>query len=307
MYKFENILICLDLTEMDDFLIRYANFIAEKMQPSNVTFLHVMHGPEEMPEEILKEFPELSEPLPDIIREEVQEKVDKLFTTNGKVSKSVVVEDGITSDIILRYTRERNISLTIMGKKSGYNGEGVVPRRVMPLTTSSILLISETAKLNIENVLVRMDFSKIAEITLRMALEISKQTGAEISCHHAAHLPLKYFPKYSVSDQKRLKEKLAGHSQKEYSKFMKRLKLDPEEIPCEYNFINQYDEARLLYHHALTNSFDLIMIGSKIKSELTNVLLDRTSEDLAEVQKNIPVLVVKDRKQTLGFFEALFD
>lgn len=306
MYKFENILICLDLTEMDEFLIRYTNFVVEKMAPKKVSFLHVMHGLD-LPPEVMKEFPELDQPISEIIRDEVNEKINQFFEHKDKVESSVLIEDGITSDVILKYTREEKISLTIMGKKSGYNGEGVVPRRVMPLTASSVLLISETVRPAIENILVRMDFSKIAEMALKTALEIADKTGASLACHHAAHLPLNYFPKYSVENQERLKNKLTGHSQKEYRKFMKRIKLDPDKIPCVYNFINLYDEANLLYHHALSNHFDLIVIGSKIKSELTNVLLDRTSEDLAEVQKNIPVLVVKDRKQTLGFFEALFD
>ena len=88
---------------------------------------------------------------------------------------------------------------------------------------------------------------------------------------------------------------------------MKKLKLDPKAIPCTFLYDRNYQEAQLLYHHGLKNHADLIMIGSKIKSELANVILDRTSEELAEVEKNIPVLIVKDRKQTLGFLEALFD
>ena len=62
-----------------------------------------------------------------------------------------------------------------------------------------------------------------------------------------------------------------------------------------------------LYHYGLKHQADLIMIGSKIKSELAKVILDRTSENLADVEKNIPVMIVKDRKQTLGFLEAIFD
>jgi hypothetical protein len=42
MYQFDNILVCLDLSEMDDSLIRYSNFLVEKFKPKSVTFLHVM-------------------------------------------------------------------------------------------------------------------------------------------------------------------------------------------------------------------------------------------------------------------------
>jgi len=99
---------------------------------------------------------------------------------------------------------------------------------------------------------------------------------------------------------------MTKHGEKEYTKLMKKLKLDPQQIPCTFLYDKNYNEAQLLYHHGLVNQADLIMIGSKVKSELANVILDRTAEDLAEVEKNIPVLIVKDRKQTLGFLEALF-
>ncbi|MDZ7777019.1 MAG: hypothetical protein U5L09_16090 [Bacteroidales bacterium] len=41
--------------------------------------------------------------------------------------------------------------------------------------------------------------------------------------------------------------------------------------------------------------------------EYADVILDSTSEKLAGPEKNIPVFVMKDRKQTMGFLDALFD
>ncbi len=87
---------------------------------------------------------------------------------------------------------------------------------------------------------------------------------------------------------------------------MNKLNLNSEDIPCTYVYDKKFNEAHLLYHHCLVNNIDLIFIGSKIKSELANIVLDRTSEDLADAEKNMNVLIVKDRKQTLGFLEAIF-
>jgi hypothetical protein len=151
-----------------------------------------------------------------------------------------------------------------------------------------------------------MDFSKMSEIAMRTAVMLSSQTGATVSALNAFKIPLSHFPQYSAEDEKRLKEKMTKHGKKEYEKFMKKLKLDPQGIPCKHVYDKNYNEAHLLYHHGLINHVDLIMIGSKVKSELANVILDRTSEDLADAEKNINVLIVKDRKQTLGFLEAIF-
>ncbi len=305
MEKFNNILICMDLTEMDDFLIRYANFFVKNVSPKKIHFLHLLHA-NDLPEELLDELPEMDRSLKDIIRDELNEKIQNEFEPDNDMKIQVDVEEGIRSDVLLEYTRDNKINLTLFGKKVGYVGAGSLARRVMPLTPSSVLLVNTSSEPKLDNILVRMDFSKMSEIAMRTAVMLSNQTGAAVSSLNAFKIPLSHFPQYSAEDEKRLKEKMSKHGKKEYDKFMKKLKLDPEGIPCKHVYDKNYNEAHLLYHHGLINHVDLIMIGSKVKSELANVILDRTSEDLADAEKNINVLIVKDRKQTLGFLEAIF-
>jgi nucleotide-binding universal stress UspA family protein len=249
----------------------------------------------------------MDKPLSKIIQEELEEKIDEHFHHKDKLHSEVSVQEGTKSDLWLQFTRDKKITLTLAGKKVGYQGTGALPRRVMPLTPSSVILVSETASPKIENILVRMDFSKMSEIAMKTAVELSKDTEAHIFSLNAYRLPISHFPQYSQQHEERLQQKMTKHGQKEYEKFMKKLKLNASEIPCTYVYDKNYDEAQVLYHHGLMHQADLIMIGSKIKSELANVILDRTSENLADVEKNIPVMIVKDRKQTLGFLEALFD
>ncbi|WP_299578493.1 universal stress protein [uncultured Sunxiuqinia sp.] len=306
MEKLDNILVCMDLTEMDDFLINYASYLVEQTNAQKIYFLHLLQS-YDLPREILSEFPDLKQPISKVIQEELEEKLATAFPHHNEIITEAVVLEGIKSDNLLQFTRDKKINLTLFGKKVGYFGRGSLARRVMPLTPSSVVLVSETAVAKIDTILVRIDFSKMSEIAMRTAVGLSKHTGARIMALHAYKIPISHFPNYAPEDEKRLQVKMSKHGEKEYVKFMKRLNLDPQAIPCSFQYDKNYDEAQLLYHYGLMNQADLIMIGSKIKSDLANVILDRTSEDLAEVEKNIPVMIVKDRKQTLGFLEALFD
>lgn len=305
MYQFDNILVCLDLSEMDDSLIRYSNFLVEKFEPKSVTFLHVMKS-YEIPPEMLSAFPHLEQPLTEIIKEELQEKIESHFTDINKIQTNVKVVEGSTTDNIVRYARENNITFTLMGKKIGYEGRGGIVRKVISIIPSSVLLVSETTQPRMEHLLVRMDFSKMSGLALKMALRLQELTGAKVSCHHAYKLPLKYFPQSSPENDKKLMQHIETHSRKEYQKFMKKLELDPEKILCTNSLDPENDEAHILYRQALNFSADMIIIGSKIKSELADIIIDSTSEKLASVEKNIPVLIIKDRKQTIGFLKALF-
>ncbi len=305
MYQLDHILVCLDLSEMDDAIIRYSNFLVEKFKPKSVSFLHVMKS-YDIPKEILSAFPHLDKPLTEVVKEDLQETIDNLFTQKEKTKTIVTVAEGSTTDTIIRYAREQNITLTLMGKKIGYEGRGGIVRNVISIIPSSVLLISETTQQRIEHLLVRMDFSKMSALALKMALRLQEFTGAKISCHHAYKLPLKYFPQSSPESDKKLMQHVEKHSRKEYQKFLKRFDFSAKEIPCTSSLDPENDEAHILYRQALTIGADMIVIGSKIKSELADIIIDSTSEKLAGSEKNIPAFIVKDRKQSIGFLKALF-
>ncbi|MFO7827106.1 MAG: universal stress protein [Bacteroidales bacterium] len=305
MFQLDHILVCLDLSEMDDALIRYADFLVTKFKPRSVTFLHVMKS-YDIPPEILDAFPHLDEPISGVVEHDLKEKIDVLFTQQNETQTIVKVVEGMTTDTIVRYAREKNITFTLMGKKIGYEGQGGIVRKVMSIIPSSILIISETTYPKIEHVLVRMDFSKMNHIAMKMALRIQELTGAKVSCHHAFKLPLKYFPQSSPENDKKLMQYAEKHSKKEFNKFLNRFDIDGKEITFSNSLDTENSEANILYRQALTTGADIIIIGSKIKSELADIIIDSTSEKLAAAEKNIPVLIIKDRKQTIGFLKALF-
>ncbi len=305
MTAFGNILVCLDLTEMDEALIKYAGFLASIFKPAEITFIHVMES-NEIPEEIADAFPDLGKPLSEIVDEEIKEKVEENLGQVNDVKVNVVLDNGLPTEQIIQYARKRRIDLAIIGKKIGYVGEGGVARRIVGLIPSSVLLVSETSPHQISKVLVRMDFSKTSLIALKTAKDISGVSGAGLECHHVYKLPLGYSPKNTPGEVKKLKSRLGQYVDNEFRAFMKKNKLDLD-IPCSFSMDIQGDEAHMVYSHAIKTGADLIVSGSRIKSQLANVMLDSTSEKLAGANKSIPVLVVKDMKESIGFLKSLFD
>ncbi len=306
MNQLNHILVCLDLTDMDEFLIRYSNFVVEKFKPQSITFMHVVRS-YDIPKDILDSFPGMEKPLTEIVKEELDEKVNNLFQHHDNVQTIVAIEEGYTTETTIHYTRKHNITLTLMGKKVGYKGRGGVVRKIMSVTPSSVLLVSETTQPKIDHLMVRMDFSKITAVTMKMAMQLREYTGAKISCHHVHKLPLTYFPQNTAEDERKINEHVQKYTRKEFQKFAGKLQFEPQEIPCTWSVDIENEEAQILYNQALNIGADMILIGSKIKSNLADVILDNTSEKLAGSEKNIAVFVVKDRKQTLGFLDALFD
>ncbi|QIA06407.1 universal stress protein [Draconibacterium halophilum] len=305
MYQLNHILVCLDLSEMDDSLIRYADFLINKIKPESITFLHVMKS-YDIPKELMDAFPELDEPVPEIIREELQEKINEQCSSCADVKIKVVVKDSYPMETIVKYTQENHITLTLMGKKMGYEGNGSIARKVIGIIPSSVLLVSESVYERIDNLLVRMDFSKASEMALQMAFRIKELTGANVACHHTHKLPVGYFPQIDPDQDEKLQKYVEKVSIKEFNKFNKHYKHNTDEVSFSYTVDAENEEDQILYRKALNTGADMIIIGSSMKSGLADILIDSTSEKLAESDKNIPVLIVNDRSKAIVFLKRLF-
>lgn len=307
MQIFKHILVSLDLTDMDDTLIKYSNFLAKTFRPDSITFIHIMETVD-IPDELAEAFPEMDKPIAEIVREEIQDKVDELFESSAELKRgvNVMVSHGSTTEGIVEFARKNKTDLALLGKKIGYEGEGGVARKIVGLIPSSVLLVSEISPQDISKILVRMDFSDISATAVKTARGIAEIAGAEVNCHHVYKLPLTYSPQQSPAEVQKLKRQLSDYVQSAYKTFLKKQKLD-QKVPCTFSMDLHGEEAQILYNQAIKTGADLILVGSKIKSQLANVMLDSTSEKLAGANKSIPVLVVKDRKQSIGFLKALFD
>ncbi len=305
MDQFKNILVCLDLTDMDEVLVKYANYLAETFNPDKITFIHVMEY-YDIPEELTATFPDLDKPLDEIVKEEIDEKIEDFFEQKHAVKFEVVLESGSTTEKIIQYCRKKKVDLTLLGKKIGYSGAGGVTRKIIGLVPSTVLLVSETSPHKTEKIMVRMDFTNTSAIALKTGQTLAKDIGAELICHHVYKLPLNYFPQNAPNKIKKLKKQLGEWVEKEYHKFLKKEKLKAD-VPITYSMDLHGEEAQILYSQAIRNNVDLILIGTRLKSQLANIILDSTSEKLTGTDKNIPVMVVKDRKQSIGFLKALFD
>ncbi len=305
MYQLNHILVCLDLTEMDDSLIRYASFLVNKVKPESITFLHVMK-PYDIPKELLEAFPELDEPIPDIIREDLQEKIDQQFQNEIPVNTNVVVREGFPTEVIVKYTQKNRVDLTLMGKKVGYAGGGGIVRKVVGIIPSSVLIVSESVHEGLDNLLVRMDFSKTSELALRMAFRLQELTGAKVACHHTHKLPIGYFPQVNLEKDEKLQKYIKKISDKEFQKFKKLYKYNTDDIAFSFSVDAENEEDQILYRRAMTTGADMIIIGSSMSSELANIILDATSEKLASSDKNIPVFIVNDISKAMVFLRSLF-
>ncbi len=301
MYKFNNILICLDLTEADYFLINYTSFIANILKPKKLVFIHVMET-YDLPDEIIDSFHDSEENLEKILKKELEERINSALSVNYDLDYTLVIEQGLAAEKIVQYSKNNDIDLSIL------SGKGSVAKKVAGLLPSSVLMVNEKSKHKLKKLLVKMDFSKTSYLALLMAQKLANLTGASIECHYVHKFPLNYFPKMTPDNVKDIKNELKEHVDNKYEEFIKNMNINKKDAPlCSFCIEYHDEESYLVYNHAAKNNFDLILTGTKIKSILSRTLLEKNPEKYVGIDKEIPIMIVKDYKKSNGFLKDIFD
>jgi len=290
--QIKNIMVCLDLTEMDDLLISYTSYLAELFEDlGKILFVHNIR--QDFPEEITATFDELEKPVSQYVVEEIMDKIDGAFDDPaGEFETQVFVEEeASTIQILTQLAKENKIDLAIVGKKISYTGSGTIASKLLRTLNCSMLFLPETARHRISNILVPVDFSKASRQTLVRAIRLKEKSRSALSCIHIYSIPQTYFPFIPVETTS---ESLQKHAQESFKKFRKNLNgenlngIDFVALPNKDKSV-----AHNIYTYALRRQSDLIVVGSKGRNSMTTLVVGSVTIGLSNMDMYIPLLIVK--------------
>jgi len=303
MHSFNHWMIGLDLTNMDDLVLGYLDFLSGINEPEQLTFIHVVED-EGISDELNELFPEVetSKSLDCIIREELSRKVDHHFEADGP-NVNIIVREGNTTETLLSALNEFDPDLLVLGKKTGYEGEGALARKITKYSHCSLLFIAENSQYKLENIHVPITFSKASARAITQAKNMSRTVGAELHIQHVYHYPTQFFP-YIPSDK--YSERMNDHLNKKFEKFKK--KHDLIDIPdCVFTVNDDGKDADQIYDLTLRTRADLIIVGAKSKTSAAALLTDEMADSLAEYHFGVPVLIYKEKEEHIGLLKSLLD
>lgn len=303
MNSFNHWMVGLDLTNMDDLVLGYLDFLSGINKPEHLTFIHVIED-EGISDELNELFPEVetSKSLESIIREELKKKIDRHFGDNGP-PVDIVIRKGSTTETLLSTLNEFDPDLLVLGKKTGYEGEGVLARKITKYAHCSLLFVAENSQYKLENLHVPITFSKASAKALKQAQKISEAVGAELHLQHVYNYPAQFFP-YIPSDK--YSERMNEHLNNKFKNFKN--KYDLSNIPnCTFTVNDDGKDADQIYDLTLRTRADLIMVGAKSKTSVAALLTDEMADSLAEYHFGVPVLIHKEKEEHIGLLRSLLE
>lgn len=303
MERYENWFVCLDLSNMDDILVGYSNFLTTELKPKKITFLHVIKS-QKVAKEMIDLFPEIKnqEDVEDAIRKELKEKIDSFFT-NKNVETELLIKNGRPTDVIIETVKELKPDLTLMGKKSGYIGRGVIPRRIMKYIPSSILFVPETSRYQLKKAIVPVDFSDQSAKAVQIARELAEDKGGAVTAQHIYNYPPRFFP-YIVpeeEDEKKMDDYLKGKKEE----FIEKHSI-PDEVEFVFSLNTEGSKMDQLYDQIVHDQADMIVAASKSDKKITSIMREDFTDQMAYYRFGVPLLIIKDKEKHQKFLKSLF-
>jgi len=304
MYNLSRVLICLDLSEVDDQLIKAASSIGNHLNGKKFFFLHVVESLE-LPSEIEQKYPNLLAPVDENVKRIIEDKIQKNFKNLEDFDCEIEIKEGNTTDIILKQTQAKEIDLLIMGKKLKDHGSGMLPEKIVKLCHCSFLLVPYNSFHGLKRILVPLDFSESSKMALEQAMHISKISGAAVICQHGYKVPSGYHATGKTYAE--FAEIMRANAVKDFQYFLKNMDLEKDQYPCIYSLVNSEGSAHTIHDTAVKQEMDLIVMGSKGRTGLASILLGSVAMKTVKYDLEVELLVVKDKNENMGFLQALLN
>ncbi len=301
--KFRRMLVALDLTDMDVFVVKYASMIAKVFGIDAVYFMHVTTSLE-LPEEIQEKYGNVIAPVDETLEREIQVVLDDHFVKPENCDVQVSVQTGGITDEILKFGKVKMVDLIILGRKEKLGGSGLNAKKIAKASTSSVIFVPENPKAKLEKVLVSIDYSDHSQMAFEIGVDIQKKCGAKLLSNNVYRVPVGYAKSGKTYDE--FAEIMLQNTKDQCERFFRKMNLEDVDYDHTYALDDDPHPADKIYKTGAELDVDLIVLGSKGRSSAAAFLIGSVAEKLVMENNDIPIFLVKKGNENMSFIEALF-
>ncbi len=302
--KFQRMLVAMDLSNMDEHLLKYASLAAKVFEIDTVYFCHVATSLE-LPEEIQDKYSDIFGPVDEALEREMNEAIEKHFQLPPNCESKVIVSTGKVTEEILKLSKVKVIDLVLLGRKVELTGTGLNSKKVAKSIGSSVIFVTENPSLDLDRILVSIDYSDHSKMAFEVGIALQEKTGAKLLSNHVYKVPTGYYKSGKTYEE--FADIMLENAKADCNKFFKKIDLDGVDYDHTYALDDDPHPADKIYKTGSEKGVDLIMIGSKGRSGPASILIGSVAEKLVEEGNDIPIMIVKMGKENMSFLNALFN
>ncbi len=281
-----NLMVALDLTDMDEILLRYVSFLGSVWNIKNLYFTHNIKQSElyNLYEEFFREDINIEQ----VVEQELKRTIKENYT--GACPHTLLItSDNYTEGILTHLAKEYKIDVVVTGNKDAMQGTGALSQKLVRMLQSHLLLVPEETNHAINKVLVPTDFSADSAKSFLAARSLVERTNGEIEALHVYDIPSFFFP---YIDTEKAIDRTKRHLHTRFEQFNKKHQL-PDYIHFKYLDKEELSVVETIEQEAEKGDFDMVVISARGANNLTSLFIGSITNDLLLRNRRMPLLVVK--------------
>ena len=297
MDRIKNILVCVDFSPGSASAVSQA----ARISGWNNANLHVLHVVEDLVvQDLATALSKDKESLQEEIRIQFAEELGEFVHENASIKNPTLeVRIGNPVDEILHFCRQISSDLLVVGATGAYshqNDIGTVALKCVRKAETKVLLVRQEQQDSFKKVLGCVDFSATSEEIVTQAARVSSVESAHLELLHVFSPPWKTLHYMAPTRQANLdfKNQFTRGLELQMKALKKRCEKELGELNVSESLLEHSHHAQGIIDHAQEEEIDLIVLGTKGKSNLWYILTGNTAE---RVLRNTPcaVLAVKPK------------
>jgi nucleotide-binding universal stress UspA family protein len=287
-----NLGVFLNDSPADGTVLEFARVVARVTRAETIHFIHFRERG------IADKLPD---PTPEVFESRIRAACPDL--PGRSTTCEIIPKTGVKA--ILRSIRDRDLDLVIVGRRlpSDQMAVGSTFKRLAIKSPCSVLVITEYSQPHFERFLIPTDLSEHSGRAVTAVLDIARTSdhpNPEIILQH--NIAVGYGYQYSGVSFEEFARDLEENAMVEVQRFLEQIDAQGFDIETVITCSDHIHEA--VTQLAVARKMDLVVVGSRGVGSPLHALLGDTAERIL-MACPLPVLIVKQKGETLGILDAI--
>lgn len=312
MKNLDHWIVALRMTDADRIFLEQVKNLALKLKPNRIDLISCIE-PLDVPRELMLDIPDLH--LPDVEGYQAISKDLALQYLSEVQQTEIVVKNGNPVSEILNYARKAEADFLLLGKSSDEDANASL-KKIARKSPCNVLLLSQEAKMQLENILVPTDFSEHADLAFDMGRKIaSLYPDTKLHALHAHFDSSKYVNQVFetvyeaqnyVNQKTEMDQVIERHARHKLDQYLANFNEDNYKIKSYLSPIHKGEKvANVINTWIAAYEPDMVILGSKGQSAARAVLTGSVSEEVFMHEGNHSVMIMKKEQENMSFLKAL--
>ncbi len=301
--SYKKILVGFDGSNTDKKLVDYVSFLVKIIEPTKILFYHVSTK-QELPKELISTTSEKNTNDP---QKKLKEEINKYFEEEYQKKISIESEEGSRLALFLSKAKSFDADLIIIGRKNNTKNQNkteVILSRLSRRAPCSVLIVPETSKKLMDNVLVCTDFSESSQKALKVATNLTKKLDyVTVYSHHIYSVPVGYHATGKSFEEVAHIMKL--NAAKKLKGLLKSADINQNKVTPIYTLDRKNKPTQYIIDAAKSIQASLVIAGARGLTYAASIFIGSFSEKLIKIQKNTPLLIVREKNEIMGILKAI--